>query len=327
MVSRIITGVHCSLNLNKFRPLNGRKLFYFMKMFYFCYKKPKANILLVCQSLVLLLLSVQGVSAQGVVAESDDLVTQWINLEQQSNALNSHWIMSKPVLEQRVELLKREELQLKNLLSADHSATTQVEAKRSELLALQNNMESEQTTLSQWVDAELSQAQRIIEQLPPPLANSWRAAIKEKKINLQSPDSMSVEPANSTVNSIDTTSSKLELLLSLYLQLNEFEQRVSSYETQIETLDGEVRLVKQLYLGISRGWYVTLDSLNVAEGVSTATGWRWQVNESLTPETIETALMMIAHKKEANFIELPFSLTADVKQTQIQDKVAGASDE
>lgn len=327
MVSRIITGVLCCFNLNKCSPFKGRNLFYFMKISYFCHKSFKTNILLVCQSLILLLLSFQGVSAQGVVAESDDLVAKWINLEQQSNALNSHWIMNKPVLEQRVELLKREELQLKNLLSVDHSATTQVEAKRSELLTLQNNMESEQATLSQWVDAELSQVQRILEQLPPPLAKSWRAAIKEKKMNLQSPDSMSVEPANSTVNSIDTTSSKLELLLSLYLQLNEFEQRVSSYETQIETLDGEVRLVKQLYLGISRGWYVTLDSLNVAEGVSTATGWRWQVNKSLTPDTIETALMMIAHKKEANFIELPFSLMVDAKQMKNQDKVAGGSDE
>ncbi|MEC4727655.1 DUF3450 domain-containing protein [Shewanella sp. D64] len=298
-----------------------------MKISSFFYKSSKTNILLVSQSLALLLLSIQGVSAQGVVAEADDLVAKWLNLEQQSNALSSHWIMSKPVLEQRVELLKREELQLKNLLSADHSATTQVEAKRSELLALQNNMESDQATLSQWVNVELSQVQGIIEQLPPPLAKSWRAAIKEKHINIQSSDSVSVEPAKSKVNSIDTTSSKLELLLSLYLQLNEFEQRVSSYETQIETLDGEVRLVKQLYLGISRGWYVTLDSQSVAEGVSTVTGWRWQVNESLTPDTIETALMMIAHKKEANFIELPFSLTVDAKQTQTLDRVAGASDE
>lgn len=327
MVNRIVARVSCCFNLMTSIRFNTFKLFCLIKMFSFSYMNFKTNSLLVSQSLALLLLSVQGVSAQGVVAESDDLVAQWLNLEQQSNALSSHWIMSKPILEQRVELLKREELQLKNLLSADHSVTTQVEAKRSELLALQNNMESEQATLSQWVNVELSQVQRIIEQLPPPLAKSWRTAIKEKHINIQSSDSVSVEPANSTVNSIDTTSSKLELLLSLYLQLNEFEQRVSSYETQVETLDGEVRLVKQLYLGISRGWYVTLDSLNIAEGVSTATGWRWQVNESLSPDTIETALMMMAHKKEANFIELPFSLTVDAKQTQTLKEIVGASDE
>ena len=65
-----------------------------------------------------------------------------------------------------------------------------------------------------------------------------------------------------------TGSEKLQLVLNLLSQLDDFQQKVTLHETVMTLADGQEYLVKQVFLGLSHGWYVTADRGHAAAGIA-----------------------------------------------------------
>lgn len=226
------------------------------------------------------------------VAEADGLVQQWLNLSGQQSALKTYWHEQQPILQQRIALLKQEEAQLKTMLEQNKSKGSDVEQKRSELLALQTNMEKDQAQLKSWLAVQFSAVSNLRDRLPPPLAQQWQSMLQETDLTQAS------------------EGDKLALLLSLFNKLNEFDQRVAFVQSTIITPDQQEKLVKQLYLGIARGWYISLDGQEVFEGIATDQGWIWQENKALDPAKISSAIAMIEQQGEAAFVRLPMQINS-----------------
>ncbi|MBE0364670.1 hypothetical protein PULV_a2414 [Pseudoalteromonas ulvae UL12] len=231
--------------------------------------------------------------SENAVKQADQLVQQWLGLSQQQSRLQSEWHQQEPVLTQRIELLRQEIKQLNTLMADNQAKGSEVEQQRAQLLALQTNMEANQQVMSTWLSQQLSKVNNIIYRLPPPLALQWKTAMDEMPL---------VDASNSD---------KLTLLLSLFTKLTDFDQRIASFESKILVAEQEERLVKQLYLGISRGWYISLDEEQVFEGLATDHGWQWRVNPALQAADIRDAIAMIEQRKEADFIRLPVSLNSN----------------
>lgn len=228
--------------------------------------------------------------SDNTVNQTDQLIQQWLGLSQQQSRLQNEWRQQEPILTQRIDLLRQEIKQLSTLMADNQEKGSEVEQQRAQLLALQTNMEANQQLMSTWLTQQLSKVHNIIYRLPPPLALQWQAAM----------DDVSLADASN--------SDKLTLLLSLFTKLTDFDQRIASFESKIFVAEQEERLVKQLYLGISRGWYISLDEEYVFEGLATDHGWQWRVNPALQAADIRNAIAMIEQRKEADFIRLPVSL-------------------
>ncbi|MDP5212232.1 DUF3450 family protein [Pseudoalteromonas tunicata] len=224
------------------------------------------------------------------VAQADALVQQWLNLSGQQSALKAHWAAEQPILQQRIELLKQEQLQLKTLLQQNHTKGSEVEQKRTQLLALQTDMERDQQQLKNWLVMQFTKVNNLRDRLPPPLAKQWQIMLQETDL------------------AVASEGDKLALLLSLFTKLNEFDQRIAFVQSTIVTPDQHEKLVKQLYLGIARGWYISLDGQEVFEGLATDQGWIWQKNDVLQPGDISAAIAMVEQQTEAAFIRLPLQI-------------------
>jgi hypothetical protein len=72
-----------------------------------------------------------------------------------------------------------------------------------------------------------------------------------------------------------TASEKLQVVLELLGELDDFQQKITVHETVMTLGDGQEYLVKQVYLGLSHGWYVTADQQYAAAGSATIDGWQW----------------------------------------------------
>jgi len=223
------------------------------------------------------------------VNSAEKLVTQWVNLEKQNTHLKSQWQDTQRLLRQRIMLLKQEKKQLQALTTKHTKQVDGVTQARKKLLTLQTSMESKQTTLSQWLTNELAQISNIHGQLPPPLAHSWQT----------------------TLDALDDkdVSKRLESLLTLYQSFDEFNQRVSTQQGTIIDAKGQEKMVNQLFLGVARGWYLTLDGTIAVAGFPTVNGWQWQHDTPVSAQEVKDALAMLAHKKEAHLITLPMSLS------------------
>lgn len=240
------------------------------------------------------LLTYCTVTQANKVEYADNLIKNWLSIEQQRNAIINDWSQQKPLLTQRLMLLKQEQAQLEKDINTSNVNDTDVEKKREELLTSQNNMETTQDKL----ESSLTQYyQLIIElqaQLPPPLSKSWQNKLAET--DLQNAD----------------TTLRLSTLLTLLEQLNDYQQRISHVQSPLvipgASGDKEI-MVNQLYLGLSQAWYVSLDGSLVGRGQPTPSGWQWSADENVDGDIILNAIAMMERKKEATFLQLPITLS------------------
>jgi hypothetical protein len=229
--------------------------------------------------------------AQDAVREVDELTLRWTRLEQQRDALLADWRTAKPILEQQLSLLERETRELTELVEASTREQDEVEQRRLELLEEQTRLEQEQAAL----DRSLAQAVIVLRalhlQLPPPLVRAWEERLPE----LEDP--------------LRTATEKLQLTIELLQQLDDFDQRITLNEVVMRLEDGSNHLVKQIYLGLSHGWYATEDGRYAASGMATPEGWRWM--PMTDGQAVLQTVGILERRIEPTLVSIPLRLDGD----------------
>ena len=191
------------------------------------------------------------------IRQIDALTQQWTSLERQKDELRSEWRTQKPVLEQQLTLLEREISELETLIKTTTEQQDDVEQQRLAMLEEQTRLEQDSAAL----EASLAQASlnlhSLTRDLPPPLSKHW----DDELARLDNP--------------LATVSERFQKLLDLLGQLDDFDAKVTLNEAVMTVGDGGDHVVKQVYLGLSHGWYVTADQRFAAAGMPGPDGWAW----------------------------------------------------
>ncbi len=215
----------------------------------------------------ILVVALAALAASSAAAQDDPvraidaLALQWTGLEQQRHRLDAEWRTQKPLLEQRLALLEREADELTALLEASSRQQGEVEEQRLELLEEQTRLEREQDALQRTLNQAAITLRALHRQLPPPLVAAWDAALPR----LDDP--------------LSTATEKLQLVLEVLGQLDDFARRVTLHETVMTLADGRDYAVEQVYLGVSHGWYVSADQRLAGAGRAGPDGWQWTTTD------------------------------------------------
>lgn len=222
------------------------------------------------------------------VQEVDALTQQWTSLEHQKDELRAEWRTQQPVLAQQLALLEREITELNTLLEATAQQQGEVEQRRLEMLEEQTQLEAEsaalETSLMQ-ASLDLHSLQRA---LPPPLAEAW----PEELARLDNP--------------LETVTPRFQKLLELLRQLDDFDAKVTLNEVVMTLDDGREHVVKQVYLGLSHGWYVTADERFAAAGLAGPDGWVWTPVTDAAP--IAQIVGILEQRVDPDFVSIAFKL-------------------
>ncbi len=222
------------------------------------------------------------------IQEVDALTQQWTSLEHQKDELRAEWRTQEPVLEQQLALLTREIAELNSLLEATAQQQGQVEQRRLEMLEEQTRLEDESAAL----EASLAQASlelhSLQRDLPPPLADTWA----EELARLDNP--------------LETVTARLQKALELLRQLDDFDAKITLNEAVMTLSDGREHVVKQVYLGLSHGWYVTADQGFAAAGMPGQDGWAWTPVTEKAP--IATIVDILEQRVDPGFVSIAFEL-------------------
>lgn len=227
----------------------------------------------------------------------DDLVRQWLSLEQQAAALESDWRRQQPVLQQRLALLQAEKTQLAQVLKDNQNVHSEVEARRAALLAEQTAMETEQRQVVERLQQVRRRLQALAEQLPPPLLSV-------------------LNDEQATLNEDATASEQLQVALAQLSKLMEFDNRVTVHETTLPDPEGRRVLVKQLYLGAGVAWFVSGDGSYAGTGRPTPDGWQWRFDEDIDSDRIARAIAIYEKQHEADLVQMPLRLSASQPASQ-----------
>jgi hypothetical protein len=222
------------------------------------------------------------------VGEIDSLTLRWTGLEHQKDLLQANWRADKPVLEQQLALLEREASELAEYLESFERQQGEVEQRRLELLEEQTMLEREQSVLATSLARVSRELRSLFPQLPPPLFETWR----EDLARLDGP--------------LLTATEKLQLALDLLGQLDDFDQKITLHETIMPLGDDVEYEVRQIYLGLSHGWYVTADQRFAAAGVADENGWQWTALSDSRP--ITQVIDILERRVEPQLISIPLIL-------------------
>lgn len=221
------------------------------------------------------------------IQQVDALTQQWTSLEHQKDLLRSEWRTQKPVLEQQLSLLEREIAELTAFLATTAEQQDDVEQRRLAMLEEQTRLEEESAAL----EASLAQASlelhSLQRDLPPPLANAWA----DELARLDNP--------------LETVTERFQKLLELLGQLDDFSAKVTLNEA-VMTLEGGDHVVKQVYLGLSHGWYVTADQSLAAAGKPGSGGWVWTPVTDAGP--IAKIVGILEQRVDPDFVSIALEL-------------------
>jgi TolA-binding protein len=227
--------------------------------------------------------------AEDPIREIDSLTQQWTGLQHQKDLLRAEWRTQEPILEQQLALIEREIAELNTLLEATAAQQDDVEQRRLEMLQEQTRYEEEAAAL----ETSLAQAslglRSLQSDLPPPLEETW----DEELARLDNP--------------VETATERFRKLLELLGQLDDFDAKVTLNEAVMTLGDGTEHVVKQVYLGLSHGWYVTADQRFAAAGQPGADGWAWTPVDDAAP--VAQMVGILEQRVDPDFVSIAITLT------------------
>ncbi|BFM22446.1 DUF3450 family protein [Gilvimarinus japonicus] len=241
---------------------------------------------LLCSSLLVMSGLIQ---AEPATTAAEQLVSQWVGLEQQRNQMQTDWALTEAALRQQVSLLEAEQKELKQALAANKGERSEVDEARAQLLLEQEQMETDQQALEGQLERAYQQVQRVAPQLPPPLAAKWREPLA--KLGAEALDS----------------SERLQALLALVADFDRFNARVALNTTAMTLTDGREILADQVYLGVAQGWYISADDQYFGRGTATASGWQWQEQADIDPADVRAIVAMLKGEREPAMVPAPLA--------------------
>ncbi len=222
-------------------------------------------------------------------AQVDRLTHQWLDIERQAGHLEADWKMQKPLLDQRLTLLRAEKKQLTALLERSDANKDEVDVRRAELVAEQTNLERQQARLTQALSLLQSEVESIAPLLPPTLAATWK------------------EEQNALPEEAET-SQRLQVALAQLGHLADFDQRISVHESTIDDVGEQALLVKQLYLGLGIAWFVSRDGSVAGWGQASSDGWVWHLDDNINADAIQNTISIFEKRQPAELVSLPAQL-------------------
>ncbi|MEM7079040.1 MAG: DUF3450 family protein [Pseudomonadota bacterium] len=206
----------------------------------------------------------------GVGDDVDALIQRWVTIEQQRGTLKANAIEQARLSELQLTLLQAEQRTLRRFVEEMSASDEEVDAQRAQLLAQQAQFEQRDAELAALLAVLVDRLSALEPRLPPPLQDHWATQVPVLR-----------DPAV-------PLSERLSALLALLTHTAEFEARIALHETMMN-VGGADRLVQQVYLGLSRGWYISVDGAWAGSGMAAADGWQW-VDESANPAFDRTVL-------------------------------------
>jgi hypothetical protein len=206
-------------------------------------------------------------AAPGAPTLADARLTmgKWIETQQIISKEQNDWQQGKEILKSRIELLMAEIASLEEKSRLAETSVRDANAKRSELLAQQNELTATRAQLVSVVKEMEAQLQRLFKILPDPIKVKLEPL--QQRIP-QDPDNTRASP-----------SERFQNVIGMLNEINKANNEINvTYE--VRTLsDGKPSEVRTMYIGLAQAYYVGARG-EAGVGRPSADGWTWEPAKS-----------------------------------------------
>jgi hypothetical protein len=230
----------------------------------------------------------------GDLGQLEALVGQWTKLQLSISEEERSWTSQEAQWRSEIDLLKREKEKLEQAAVEDASILGDQSAQgiqqiverdrvRGSIDALGSGLERAEADLKQWPN-----------RLPPLL----RAQLSDTISDIPTTDSQ--RDARSKVQ-------RLQTVLSAYAEIEHVQNAIHVGVEMVDLQNGSRREMDVFYIGLARGFAVSVDQSFAAVADVSDSGWRWEAAPQLAPR-IRRAIDVILGHQSAELVPLPFQL-------------------
>lgn len=210
----------------------------------------------------------------------DALVRQWVALRQETAAETRVWQEQESQWRTEIALVERE----RDALTAEIAAASIQQQTHAESQLAISAREARLETMRQDLLPILDRAEADLRRWPPRIPPPLMPPLADGFARLPATHAEALQVG---------AARRLQLILSLYAQLEDLNQRVHATKQMLDDGSGGRREMDVLYLGLSRGYAVSADNQWAAVGIPATDGWRWEAH----PEIGKTVSDLIAMQR------------------------------
>jgi len=237
-----------------------------------------------------------GQDMRRTVTETREKLQEWVELRRVISKEESEWAVGKEILQDQVDLLKRELESLKGKIKTVEKSIGEAEEKKGDLVKEDAGLEQSLSGLVAAVNPLEDDTRRLIPRLPLPLRE------RIKPLSQQLP-----APGAEVAKSIAGLGRRYLTVIGLMNEINKFNREVSTGTEIREIGVGQTAEVVTLYLGIGQAYYTALDGSAAGVGHSTESSWDWKPSAAAA-QAIQQAIAILNNEKPAEFVSLPLSI-------------------
>ncbi len=252
-----------------------------------------------CLAGILSLFMMVGDAAAGPEQDSVDVedtratLSEWIETKRLISKEKKDWKLSREVLSDRIELVRREiEATRGKIRDAEESVST-ADTKRVELMAEEERLKETAKLLEDLIAGYEQRTRTLLPRLPQHVRQHLKPITQELP-----------EEGEETTLSL---TKRYQNVVGILDQINKFNREVK-VTSEVRDLGGGTKSeVTVIYLGIAYGFYVNGNEDVSGVGTGNETVWEWSPVNDIAPE-VASAVRILNNEEVASFVPLPVEI-------------------
>ena len=227
------------------------------------------------------------------VRDTQDVLSQWIEVEKQISADRSEWSLQKEVMQNSIEFMEGEYARLDEVMQSAKSSASAGERKRAELEAEKAKLDAVMDDMSGAISSYEDEIRRMSTEWPAAFLGQIETPLKRM------PTGEQVATAPLTM--------RLQNIVVILSQFDKFQSAITK-ETGVQEVGGVSREVTTLYYGFAYAYFVDGGGEYAGYGYPGGSGWEWVADAELAPE-ISQLVAVYDRGVDATFVGLPAKIT------------------
>ena len=248
-------------------------------------KKQLCSLLTIGCSLVIV-----SLNAQNQVAETREVLDQWVETRQIISEEKASWKVEESILGVTVQLLSRELPRRREARTVLESSATAADEERSTLADEKEKLTAASAVVEANIGALESQLKRALKKLPEPLIEKIKPLIRR----------LPEDPTDTDLS----LGERVQNIVGILSQADKFNTTITQTNESRKIEGGKTVEVRTLYWGLAMAYYVDASGQYAGIGVPGPDGWEWPRVDAAGAE-IKQLIDVYEGSEDISFVSVP----------------------
>lgn len=224
------------------------------------------------------------------IADTRQVIDKWVETRRLISKEKQDWELSRQMLEDRIDLVRREIENLREKIAEAEAGITEADQRRQELVEENERRKQTGDMLREIVTRLEQRTKGLLPRLPDPIRETVRPLSQRLPENPEDTEA--------------ALSQRFQNVIGVLNEVNKFNRDITVTSEVRQREDGRAAEVTAVYVGIGHGYYVGANNQIAGIGAAHDGQWVWVSRDEIAPQ-VAAAVAILNNEQVADFVPLP----------------------